>query len=972
MIEKYNTMHRKKIYQNKANELVIRQFCAAMPEDRKLTGNNFDMEYFLRKEQNQRQYIIPETGAKLSYKQSLTCISTFVSSLPHPPGTALYPEYVITSALGGFQCEVMLPPASPIRSAIGNVYASKAVAKCSAAFEMCLALIRGKYLDGHLRPIFTKQLPAMRNARLAISSKKRAEYEMRIKPEIWSALGNPVELFAMALTLADPEALGRASTPLLLLTRQPMPPLPMFPLFFGSNRQSNVCCTPIPEPFKLKDDKLVQALTSFTLKIFADIFSKEYEASAAELPYYLAPTLKGHAFDFSSATDVNSIVDWTAMEFVQANERIKYDFNEPDEFFQNKYVADPWDGSRKFFALGRRHDFKPTDLVPEGVVAPAHKAWKMATHSIMNYSNSLWSKSRFRIAFREDQPVVEAELLPIRRNLLDRASADHDPAANRCFLVLEPLRISPIPVDVVAMAYNFPAIIHRIDSNLVALDACRMLGLRIRPDLALEAFTKDSDNTDEHGVGKINFQGGMGKNYERLEFLGDTFLKMATTISIFTLIPDTSEYVYHVKRMLLVCNKNLFNNALEANLEQYIRSMSFNRRLWYPEGLTLKKGKRTENRPRHILGDKTIADVCEALIGAAYLTGMETDSFDPAIQAVTAVVKDKHHAMLTWNDYYEAYKKPEWQTMPETSTQVDMARRFHQRLGYAFRYPRLLRSAFQHPTYPQVYEKLPSYQRLEWLGDALLDMACVDFLFHRFPDADPQWLTEHKTAMVSNQFLGCLSVMLQFNKAMMFSSLAIQKELADYVAEINEALQAAKEEAVGAGKPESEYLRNFWVECLRPPKCLPDVVEAYIGAIFVDSHYDYSTVQSFFREHVQPFFEDMSLYDTYANKHPVTFLANLMQTRLHCMNWRVLVKELERDGIDEGAAAAEPLVVCGFCVHGQTIAYTVGVSSRYAKTSVAEKAMAILENMTREEFRRTYGCQCVVNDDEEIEVGSAV
>ncbi|KAK0718311.1 hypothetical protein B0T26DRAFT_646598 [Lasiosphaeria miniovina] len=969
MVEKGNMMHRKKVYQNKANELVIRQFCVAMPEDRKLTGNNFDMEYFLRKEQNQRQYIVPETGAKLSYKQSLTCLSAFVSSLPHPPSSALYPEYVITSAFRGFQCEVMLPPESPIRSAIGNVYASKAVAKCSAAFEMCLALIRGKYLDSHLRPIFTKQLPAMRNARLAISSKKRAQYEMRVKPEIWSVLGNPVELFAMALTLADPKALGRASTPLLLLTRQPIPPTPMFPLFFGSNRASNVCCTPVPESFKLKDDKLVQALTSFTLKIFADIFSKEYEASAAELPYYLAPTLKGHAFDFSSVTDVSSIVDWTAMEFVQANERIKYDFNEPDEFFQNKYVADPWDGSRKFFVIRRRHDFKPTDLVPEGVVAPAHRAWRRATHSIINYSNSLGSRSRSCVTFREDQPVVEAELLPIRRDLLDEASVDHDPAANRCFLVLEPMRISPISVDVVAMVYNFPAIIHRIDSNLVALDACRMLGLRIRPDLALEALTKDSDNTNEHGAEKIHFQGGMGKNYERLEFLGDAFLKMATSISIFTLMPDTSEYVYHVKRMLLLCNRNLFNNGLEVNLEQYIRSVSFNRRRWYPEGLTLKKGKRSESKPQHTLGDKTIADVCEALIGAAYLTGMETDSFDLAIQAVTTVVKDKNHAMLTWNDYYEAYKKPEWQTMPETSTQIDMARRFHRRLGYAFKYPRLLRSAFQHPTYPQVYEKLPSYQRLEWLGDALLDMACIDFLFHRFPDADPQWLTEHKMAMVSNQFLGCLAVMLQFNKAIMFSSPVIQKRLAEYVAEINDALQTAKEEAVGAGKSESEYLRNFWVECLRPPKCLPDVLEAYIGAIFVDSHYDYSTVQLFFREHVQPFFEDMSLYDTFANKHPVNFLAKLMQTRLYCTSWRVLVKELKGDDIDGGAAAAEPLVVCGVRVHEQTIAHTVGVSSRYAKISAAEKAMEILEKMTRQEFKRTYSCQCVVNEDEKIEAG---
>ena len=45
-------------------------------------------------------------------------------------------------------------------------------------------------------------------------------------------------------------------------------------------------------------------------------------------------------------------------------------------------------------------------------------------------------------------------------------------------------------------------------------------------ELALEAFTKDSDNTEEHRVEQIQVQRGMGKNYERLEFLG-TSIKRA-------------------------------------------------------------------------------------------------------------------------------------------------------------------------------------------------------------------------------------------------------------------------------------------------------------------------------------------------------------------------------------------------------------------------------------------------------------
>jgi endoribonuclease Dicer len=445
MVEKGNADHYDKLKQNQLNEDALRKFCEAMPDDRKLTGNNFNMDYFLRKEKNQRQYTVPETGAKLNYKQSLLCVAAFVASLPHPPEVSLTANYVVCHVPGGFQCEVLLPDSSPIKSATGEVCASKAVAKCSAAFEMCLKLIKGKYLDNYLRPVFTKQLPAMRNARLAVSSKKRDQYNMRIKPEIWSVLGEPTELYIMALTLANPAALGRRSTPLLLMTRQPIEQVASFPLYFGTDRSSAVNCVRVPGCAKL-DDAHIQGLTGFTLTIFKDIFSKEYEATAAQLPYFLAPTQREHAFDFKSVADPVQIVNWDAVMFVQQNERIPYTFNEPDDFFTDKYVADPYDGSRKFFLRRRRHDMKPTDPVPEGIVAPGHRAWKVTCkeHDIRNYSLSAWSKSRAFLSPREDQPVVEAEVLPIRRNLLDDNIGDEDLEPKQCFIVLQPLRISPV------------------------------------------------------------------------------------------------------------------------------------------------------------------------------------------------------------------------------------------------------------------------------------------------------------------------------------------------------------------------------------------------------------------------------------------------------------------------------------------------------------------------------------------------
>lgn len=124
----------------------------------------------------------------------------------------------------------------------------------------------------------------------------------------------------------------------------------------------------------------------------------------------------------------------------------------------------------------------------------------------------------------------------------------------------------------------FPPIIHRIEDYLIALEACKVVDIEVSPALALEAVTKDADNSEENAAEeRLNFRPGMGNNYERLEFMGDCFLKMATSIALFVVKPHDDEFEFHVARMLMICNKNLFNTAMALNLTQYVRSMAFSR-----------------------------------------------------------------------------------------------------------------------------------------------------------------------------------------------------------------------------------------------------------------------------------------------------------------------------------------------------------------------------------------------------------
>ena len=53
---------------------------------------------------------------------------------------------------------------------------------------------------------------------------------------------------------------------------------------------------------------------------------------------------------------------------------------------------------------------------------------------------------------------------------------------------------------------------------------------------------------------------------------------------------------------------------------------------------------------------------------------------------------------------------------------------------------------------------------------------------------------------------------------------------------------------------------------------MPDMVESYLGATFVDSGFNFEVIETFFQKYIKPFFRDMWIYDTFANKHPTVRL----------------------------------------------------------------------------------------------------
>ena len=72
-------------------------------------------------------------------------------------------------------------------------------------------------------------------------------------------------------------------------------------------------------------------------------------------------------------------------------------------------------------------------------------------------------------------------------------------------------------------------------------------------------------------------------------------------------------------------------------------------------------------------------------------------------------------------------------------------------LGYRFRNPGLLEEALTHRSLLNTpgYEKLPSYERLEFLGDSVLGMSVAEYLYLRFGKHTEGELTKLKAALVN-------------------------------------------------------------------------------------------------------------------------------------------------------------------------------------------------------------------------------
>ncbi len=86
-----------------------------------------------------------------------------------------------------------------------------------------------------------------------------------------------------------------------------------------------------------------------------------------------------------------------------------------------------------------------------------------------------------------------------------------------------------------------------------------------------------------------------------------------------------------------------------------------------------------------------------------------------------------------------------------------------ERLGYRFQNPELLRQALTHPSADSKPQTRRTYERLEFLGDAILQLAVTQYLYHHMPKSPEGELTQLRARTVSRANLGKYGFILGLN-----------------------------------------------------------------------------------------------------------------------------------------------------------------------------------------------------------------
>lgn len=107
-------------------------------------------------------------------------------------------------------------------------------------------------------------------------------------------------------------------------------------------------------------------------------------------------------------------------------------------------------------------------------------------------------------------------------------------------------------------------------------------------------------------------------------------------------------------------------------------------------------------------------------------------------------------------------------------------RKLEEKLGYHFRNRGYLLQALTHPSYTP-NRITSSYERLEFVGDAVLDFLITCCIFESCGNLNPGELTDLRSALVNNVTFACFTVRCEFHKFLLLLNSKLQTDIDKFV-----------------------------------------------------------------------------------------------------------------------------------------------------------------------------------------------
>lgn len=220
---------------------------------------------------------------------------------------------------------------------------------------------------------------------------------------------------------------------------------------------------------------------------------------------------------------------------------------------------------------------------------------------------------------------------------------------------------------------------------------------------------------------------------------------------------------------------------------------------------------------------------------------------------------------------------------------------FEKSIGILFKDKSLLRQAFVHRSYINENKDagFGHNERLEFLGDAVLELVITDYLYKKYSDKTEGELTSYRSALVNSTTLAMVSTKLQMNEYLVLS----------------------RGEAKDTGRARQVILAN--------------AIEALIGAIYLDQ--GYGGAQDFIYKNISPLIETVLAEKSWIDSK------SLFQERAQDIDGSTpLYKTLKETGPDH-----DKKFTVGVYIKDKMIATGEGKSKQDAEQAAAKKALEV-------------------------------